>query len=113
MTAESTAAAADAAAAIDAGPATAGAVVALAQRLSALEEDNRALKLRFGVTATTNLRHTVDAIHEHVTQQIKDPPETKANVEIKPDMFLRIISEMLNSKGTKRDDGWNRSVLES
>ena len=85
----------------------------LAQRLSSLEEDNRVLKMRFGVTPTTDLRHTVDAIQQHVDAQLRDPPETKANVEIRLDMFLKIITEMMNSKTSRSGDGWNRSVLES
>ena len=113
MTAEATAAAAEAAAAVDAGTVTQGAIVALAQRLSSLEEDNRVLKMRFGVTAITDLRHTVDAIQDHVNKQITDPPETKPSVELRLDMVLKIITEMMNSKPSKGGDSWNRSVLES
>ena len=66
-----------------------------------------------GMSQTRDIRHAVDERETWVKAQLADPPETKRNVEIKPDTALKALPEMMRSRSDVRKDSWFKSVLKS
>ena len=89
-------------------------IAALAQRIDALESDNRTLHARFTMSGTRDLRSAVDEIETWVTAQLADPPETRRNVELKVETVLQTLTQLMNSSGGgRKESSWFKSVLES